>query len=64
MAICKNKKFKVVFKTNVEPVEQITSDILITELMVIISRVGLRGDRDGIDSDIIKMEKEHVAEKN
>ena len=64
MAMDKNKKFKVVFESAPEPVDQVVIDALITQLMVTIVRVGLRTDRISENSDIISEEKEHGTQED
>lgn len=63
MATGRTKKFKVIFDSNPQPVEQLTSDVLITQLMVTITRVGLRTDQLN-NNDIIGKEKEHDSKED
>ncbi|GEM_PF-3195603 len=53
------KKLKVSFDPNPEPVEQIALDALLTQLMVTVTRVGLRTDQLSENDAIIRKEKEH-----
>jgi len=52
----KVEKLKVVFTHNAEPVDQVVTDTLITQLMVSITRVGLRIDKHIENNDIIEKE--------
>ena len=53
------KKLKVSFDPNPEPVEQIALDALLTQLMVTVTRGGLRTDQLSEYDAIIRKEKEH-----
>ena len=53
------KKLKVNFTSNSEEIDSLVSDALITQLMVTITRVGLRTDRLNNNDAIIRKEKEH-----
>ena len=53
------KKLKVSFDPNPEPVEQIALDALLTQLMVTVTRGGLRTDQLSENDAIIRKEKEH-----
>lgn len=64
MATGKTKKYKVVFESNPEPVDQIVTDALVTQLMVTVTRVGLRTDRLNNNDAIIVKEKEHGSKEN
>lgn len=64
MATGKTKKYKVVFESNPEPVDQIVIDALITQLMVTVTRVGLRTNQLSENNDTIEKEKKHGSKEN
>ena len=57
------KKLKVNFTSNSEEIDSLVSDALITQLMVTITRVGLRTDRLNNNDAIIRKEKEHDSKE-
>lgn len=62
MAVGKILKLKVLFDLNTESIEQTVSDVLITQLMVTIARIGLRTDQLK-NNVIINKENEHGEQK-
>ena len=58
------KKLKVNFTSNSEEIDSLVSDALITQLMVTITRVGLRTDRLNNNDAIIRKEKEHDSKED
>ena len=64
MANRKIKKLKVIFEPNTEVVDPIFEDVLITQLMVTISQIGLRTDHYRNNDAIIGKGKEHGSKKD